>query len=256
MWVWCIANADSQELTRGGVSNMLALELPVWLTNAPRLDPNSPWTGFLVLNALGFWFIAYLLIIFRGFRDQSFGMPVVALCANLVWEGLGAFVLPISMGAKVAQLFSFVPDLLILYTCLKYGPADFTHPLIRKWFHPLVGVGIAMAVSVQLGFMTAFQDRMGTATGYFTNLLLSVSFIAMVLRRQSVRGQSFYIALCIVLGNAFAWPIWVLSPEANPRPPTLLGHACFLCIVSMNLIYATLVYRQCRLDGLNPWRRA
>lgn len=235
---------------------MLGFELPVWLTNTKPLDPTSPWTQLLALNALGFWFIAYVLIIYRGFKDKSFGMPVTALCANVVWEALGLFVLPVSAAVKVAQLFSLVPDLLILYTCLKYGPADFSHPLIKKWFYAWVGLGMVMAASLEMAFIVAYEDRMGGTTGYFTNVLLSALFIAMILRRRSVRGQSFYIALCILVGNIFAWPTWVLSASSVPRPPTLLGHTCFACIVFLNLIYAALVYRQCRLDGVTPWRRA
>lgn len=32
------------------------------------------------------WTVAYALIIWRGFKDRTFGMPLVALGANLSWE--------------------------------------------------------------------------------------------------------------------------------------------------------------------------
>jgi hypothetical protein len=166
-----------------------------------------------------------------------------------------SFVLPVGPAVKVANLLFFVPDLVILYTCLKYGPADFSHPLIRKWFYPLVGLGVVMAASVEAGFLVAYRDWMGNVTGNFANVLLSALFVSMILRRRSVHGQSLYIALCILVANIFAWPACVLSAAPNPRPPPLLGHACFLCIISLNLIYTALVYRQCRMDGVNPWRR-
>ncbi len=40
----------------------------------------------ILLGSGLFWTVTYLLIIRRGFRDQTYGMPLVALCANLAWE--------------------------------------------------------------------------------------------------------------------------------------------------------------------------
>jgi hypothetical protein len=41
-----------------------------------------------------FWTITYLLIIRRGFLDHTYGMPLIALCANLTWEFIFSFVFP------------------------------------------------------------------------------------------------------------------------------------------------------------------
>jgi hypothetical protein len=40
------------------------------------------------------WTITYLLIIRRGVLDRTYGMPLVALCANLSWEFIFSFVFP------------------------------------------------------------------------------------------------------------------------------------------------------------------
>jgi hypothetical protein len=42
------------------------------------------------LTALG-WAVAYVLIIRRGFLDKTYGVPMVALAGNIVWEFLFAF---------------------------------------------------------------------------------------------------------------------------------------------------------------------
>ena len=38
------------------------------------------------LSGLVFWILVYVLMIRRGLRDRSYGMPMVALCLNIVWE--------------------------------------------------------------------------------------------------------------------------------------------------------------------------
>src|SRR5690606_39450863 len=50
---------------------------------------------WLLATAMGsglFWLLAYLFIIYRGFKDLTYGMPIVAFVGNIAWEfiyGLG-----------------------------------------------------------------------------------------------------------------------------------------------------------------------
>ncbi len=48
----------------------------------------------LMLGSGIFWTITYILIIQRGLRDHTYGMPLVALCANISWEFIFSFILP------------------------------------------------------------------------------------------------------------------------------------------------------------------
>jgi hypothetical protein len=45
----------------------------------------------LMLGSGTFWALAYVLIIRRGFLDETYGMPFVALCANVSWEFIFSF---------------------------------------------------------------------------------------------------------------------------------------------------------------------
>ncbi|YAF96103.1 MAG: hypothetical protein AB3A66_26905 [Nodularia sp. CChRGM 3473] len=38
-----------------------------------------------------FWLLAYTAIIWRGFRDRTFGMPIISLTANAAWEAIFSF---------------------------------------------------------------------------------------------------------------------------------------------------------------------
>lgn len=39
-----------------------------------------------------FWIFTYILIIYKGWQDKTYGMPMAAICANISWE----FILPFS----------------------------------------------------------------------------------------------------------------------------------------------------------------
>ena len=132
---------------------------------------------------------------------------------------------------------------------------DFEHPVIKKWFYPGVAALLVMGALLQWGFITGYQDNYGKATGCINGLVEVVLLIAMLLRRNSLKGQSFYIALFMLVGNIFGY---FMSLQPNPTPPQVADiyiHVMFACILPLHVAYLILVYRQCRLDGVNPWRR-
>ncbi len=98
--------------------------------------------------------IAYILIIYRGFKDKTYGMPLVAFIGNIAWEFI--FGLGIESGcaaswsscpAAIIQARNFIWllfDFVILYTVLKYGRRYFTG-FINKYFYVIVIGGILVA---------------------------------------------------------------------------------------------------------------
>ena len=81
--------------------------------------------------------------------------------------------------------------------------------------------------------------------------MMGLLFIALLVSRGSVQGQSFYIALFMMLGNvgAFLFDIF-----ATPQLPGLLYVLVFLSL-AVNGIYAVMVYRKSRELGVDPLRR-
>jgi hypothetical protein len=79
------------------------------------------------------WTITYLLIIRRGFLDRTYGMPLVALCANLSWEFIFSFLFPHGPLQRPVNVVWFSLDLIILYQLLRYGPREFAR-LSKKLF--------------------------------------------------------------------------------------------------------------------------
>jgi hypothetical protein len=183
-----------------------------------------------------FWTLTYLLIIDQGRKDHTYGMPLVALCLNISWEFIFTVVHPHGPVQRRINLIWLLLDCVILFQCLRFGPAEWR--LSRYWWYPLVLVTLVASFGSVLGVTYAFDDWSGTSTAFGSNLLMSVLFIVMWLRRQSRRGQSLGIALMKLLGSLFAAVGFALaSPHGTSLPMLALYGAILVC----DLIYVALI---------------
>jgi len=202
-----------------------------------------------------FWTLAYILIIRRGFKERTFGVPAASLGLNTSWEFLFAFVFPVPSPVREANITWFLLDIIMLYQCFRFGREDYAHPLVRRWFRGWLAAGVGMAFLIEFSFVRMFQDSAGRISGTLSGLVMSVLMNALLFRRGSVRGQSVYIALCMLLGNLTGF-FMAASPH-TPGPPVsdFFLRSMFGCTLSLNLFYVWLVWRQCRAEDITPWKR-
>jgi predicted outer membrane lipoprotein len=148
------------------------------------------------------WTLAYLLMIRRGFLDRTYGMPLVALCANLSWEFIFSFVYPHDLPQRAVNVVWFSFDLVILLQLLLYGPREFAD--LPRAFYAVLALALAASFGVVLAVTYEFDDFDGVYSAFGQNLMMSVLFIAMLRSRGSLRGQSVGIALSKMGGTALA----------------------------------------------------
>jgi len=202
-----------------------------------------------------FWLAAYWLIIRRSFKDQTFGMPIAALCGNVTWEILFSHVYkPDYRLVQYGNTAWVVLDLLILYATWKFARDDFKNPVARRWVRPMILVGILLTVMVEVPFVNSFKDTQGYFLGWADAFMMSMLFIALLLRRDNVQGQSIWIAISMFLGNVSAY-FWV-----EYYPKVVLEHSvnltCLLGTGFFNVAYVWLLWEKCKAQGINPWTRA
>jgi hypothetical protein len=149
------------------------------------------------------WTLAYLLIIRQGFLDSTFGMPLAALCANLSWEFIFAFVYPHDLPQRAVNVVWFSFDLVILVQLLLYGPREFSG-LPRRLFYAAFALALATAFGAVLTITLQFGDFDGAYSAFGQNLMMSVLFVTMLHARGSLRGQSVSIAALKMGGTALA----------------------------------------------------
>ena len=149
------------------------------------------------------WTLTYLLIIRQGFLDRTYGIPLVALCANLSWEFIFSFVYPHDLPQRAVNVVWLSFDLLILLQLLGQGPREFA-ALPRRLFYAMFALALATSFCAVLAVTLEFDDFDGVYSAFGQNLMMSILFIAMLYSRRSLRGQSVWIALSKMAGRALA----------------------------------------------------
>lgn len=71
-----------------------------------------------------------------GSKDQTYGMPLVALCANLSWEFIFSFIHPHQPPQLQINIVWLMLDLIILYEFFKFGQSELKH-IPNKLFYPV-----------------------------------------------------------------------------------------------------------------------
>jgi len=221
------------------------------------------------------WMVTYVAIIWRGFKDGSYGMPIVALALNLTWELIFlAFLAPegsidsnlVPHGALKAQIVfgvCFLLDCVILYTYFKNGHKYFaaaynlSRPLWIAYSVALLAFSFLVIHSAAYFFMqfdTYFQgDHIEAAKfiAFIQNAVMSICFVAMFHQRQSIEGQSFTIAWTKFLGSSLTVGVIYLLHH----PDNYFAWVIILTMALADIWYMILIWGALRRAGINPLTR-
>lgn len=188
------------------------------------------------------WTITYLLIIWIGFRDRTYGMPLAALCANLSWEFIFSFVHPHPMPQLVVNGIWLAFDVLIAAQVLLYGPREWRlrFPMFLGVFFVTLGCAFAGVLLVTREFVE-LDNWSGAYAAFGQNLMMSVLFVELLRNRGDLRGQHWAIALFKMIGTAFASIGFLLYTSLGDSP---LMRYLFVSIFAFDLLYLVLVWNR------------
>lgn len=169
-------------------------------------------TILTLLSGIG-WIIVYEECIRLGFKDKTYAMPLWALGLNFAWETIYSFS-DIFLNAHgpldnimtlvqvIANVFWAFLDLIILYTYCKYGKKEAEHPIKKNYFIPWTVLVVVCCFILQITFIAEFGFVMAAQySAFLQNLLMSVLFIQMYLKRNSLEGQSLLLAIAKWVGT-------------------------------------------------------
>lgn len=162
---------------------------------------------FLLICQLGmglFWIITYILIIKQGFQDKKYGMPMAAICANISWEFIFAFMYPQNDLQRIFTFLWFMLDVFIMMQFLLYGYKEYKKIIPRKIFYASFFITLAVSFFIILAMSHEFNDLAGKYAAFSQNLMMSGLFIALFIQRGNLSGQSMGIAVCKMIGTMFA----------------------------------------------------
>ncbi len=188
-----------------------------------------------------FWSLAYVLIIFRGFKDKTYGMPLFVLCTNISWEFIFSFILPNPKPQIYINYSWLILDVFIMLQFLKFGKCEFPS-LSNKQFYTVFLLALATGFGLTLSVTYEFKDFEGAYSAFGSNLFMSILFIVMLFTRNNLRGQSICIGLFKMSGTALISVAFYLY-EPIARGSVLLPFL-FISIFVYDLIYVGLVYQK------------
>ena len=197
-----------------------------------------------------FWTLTYLLIINRGFSDKALGMPLTALCANISWEFIFSFVHPHGPPQIYVNYVWLIFDSIIVFQAIKFGQRDFPKNVSAKLFFPYFALVLVLSFCAVLFVTREFKDWDGKYAAFGQNLMMSVLFVTMLLKRNSAAGQSLYIALFKMIGTLLPSILFF-----RLFPSSALMNFLFVAILIFDLIYTIMLYRKINEVGINPWKR-
>lgn len=185
----------------------------------------------IILQGLSglFWIITYTLIINKSVKDKTYGMPFLAMCLNLSWEFVFAFIYKTDTFHQIVCLIWYVLDLIIACAFLKYGYKDFKEKYSLNKISFLVLIVFTLISSfifmilAPLDFGILFDGDIFQTAGfiaYFQNLLMSILFVLMFLEKRNLKGQSIFIAIFKWLGT-LSVSIMNLSGMVSSNPTEL-----------------------------------
>jgi hypothetical protein len=211
---------------------------------------NAAVANTLMVSSGIFWTLTYLLILRRGFLDKSYGMPMLALCANLSWEFIFSFIYPHPQPQLYIDYLWLLFDLGILVQYLVLGRREFPEHLPQTWFYPTFFVSLVLSALFILTMSREFNEYIGIYAAFAQNLLMSVLFLRLLLKRNSSQGQSIYIAACKMIGTVFPSILFYLY---FPHSEFLFLFFCSIFI--FDLAYLLLLYFKLQEENIRPWSK-
>ncbi|WZL73283.1 hypothetical protein QBE52_00665 [Clostridiaceae bacterium 35-E11] len=150
------------------------------------------------------WIVTYILIIKRGFQDKTYGMPMVAICANISWEFIFSFIYPHNGLQNVIDIIWFILDIVIMLQYLSYGGKEFKKYIPVKFFYPSFFITLGVSFLTIMAITLEFNDFEGKYAAFLQNLMMYGLFIALLIKRGNLNGQSIYIAVFKMVGSLLA----------------------------------------------------
>ena len=106
------------------------------------------------------------------------------------------------------------------------------------------------------GFVQAFEDDYGSISANLSVFMGSCLYISMIIRRDSVKGQSLYIGLLMLIGDlAGNLPGLITQKLSQENSPVLWLNIIVSSLVVLRVFYIYLYFVVAKRDGVNPWKR-
>ena len=160
------------------------------------------WMLALVDVGTAFWLVAYVLAIVQGFRQKTYGVPMVAITLNFTWEFLAAFAWdePVLLW-RIGDVLWMLIDGVIVFQLFRFGRTRQSVPEIRDAYVPVL-VALFLAALV----------------GQFISIVMGSLFITMYFARREHGDLAYGVAWTKWLGTGLtSLALYFILPRFYPH---------------------------------------
>lgn len=149
------------------------------------------------------WTVVYIIIAYKGFKEKTYGMPVISLGINFAWEINLLEQRVWSLNGLYYFLWT-ITDVAIFVTFYKYA-FHYTKPKKIKQSTLFVFATVYFLLAIIIIYLlTNFVSASIPIIAFTDNLSMSFFFILMLKRRGCTRGQSVIAATFKFIGTIAA----------------------------------------------------
>jgi hypothetical protein len=188
------------------------------------------------------WVFTYVIVIRDIVKKKFIEIPIVAVCANFVWEFLWSFVFKTDMGELYIWGYRiwFFLDCFIVYGLFRYGVKQVSIPLIAKYFSTVLTLCI-LSWGAMLYYYIKLYDapftHMGANSGYVLNVMMSALYVTLFLKMNQPQNFSYLSSWFKGVGTILI-SVFCFMHFTD-------GFLLSMCVITavLDIIYISLLYR-------------
>jgi len=202
--------------------------------------------GFQMLAALigsMLWTLAYILMIRRGFHDQTYALPLLAILLNFSWEFIYVVIYPPDNRTVLwLRIIWLVVDVFNVWLLVRYGKAIQSVPEIKQHFYSVVMCTFVLCYLGHLALHERFSDHPASNSAYSINFIMSVLFVFMYFNRRDLSGLSYGAAWAKMLGTGIMSLATFIGFLKEGGTHYFLEYL-FACIFLFDVIYIYMLHK-------------
>lgn len=164
-------------------------------SNVPPDYQRVEWIANVFVFGMGAgWLINYVGMIYSSFREQTYGMALLALCCNFSWEVVYGLIYPSSSWIEqVVFLAGLAVNVGVMYAAIRFAPNEWAHsPFVMNNITFIFAIGVAGFLTGHLALVAQIGHSLAYSWGAVVcQLLLSVGGLCQLLGRGNTRGASY-----------------------------------------------------------------
>lgn len=170
----------------------------------PWLDTDNYTIIQIILFFIGsvLWLVCYIDTLIDIRKKKTLNIPLAAIVLNFGWEISACFFFVPNMGkllvlAYWAWMFF---DIFIFSNTFRFGDKQIMNSFFKQRLKLFLIVGILISFFTQVTYMVQFDLPMAPMTGYIINLIMSVSFLYLIII-PGYKGNSYITGWSKFLGT-------------------------------------------------------